>query len=79
MHYRHRMPLGIFQTRTVGRRVILTLNKVKIANHGDNARTRAQADRLIEAVADHRNSIPGGLSRLTSGRSTSEFQLETTW
>jgi len=45
--------IGIFRMRTVGRRVILTLNDVKIGNHPDALRARAQADRLIEAVADH--------------------------
>jgi hypothetical protein len=44
--------IGTFRTRTVGRRVILSLNDVKIGNHGDAARARAQAERLIEAVAE---------------------------
>jgi hypothetical protein len=37
--------IGTFRTRTVGRRVILSLNDVKIGNHGDAARARAQAER----------------------------------
>jgi hypothetical protein len=45
--------IGVFRTRTAGRRVVLTLNDVAIGNHGDQARARAQADRLIEATAQH--------------------------
>ncbi len=39
--------------RTAGRRVILTLNDVKIGDHGDQARARAQAEGMIEAAAEH--------------------------
>jgi hypothetical protein len=45
--------IGVFRTRTKGRRTILTLNDVVIGAHGDLARARAQADRLIEATAQH--------------------------
>jgi hypothetical protein len=45
--------IGTFRTRVAGHRVILTLNDVVIGNHGDQARARLQADRLIEATAEH--------------------------
>jgi len=43
--------IGVFWTRTAGRRVVMALNNVAIGNHGDTAQARAQADRLIEATA----------------------------
>jgi hypothetical protein len=45
--------LGVFRTMAAGRRVIITLNDVTIGNHGDLAKARAQADRLIEATAEY--------------------------
>ena len=39
--------------RTTRRRVILTLNDVKIGNHHNATAAPAQADRLIEAVGEH--------------------------
>jgi hypothetical protein len=45
--------IGVFRTRTKGGRTVLTLNDVVIGDHRDTARARKQADRLIEATADH--------------------------
>ncbi len=45
--------IGVFRTRAAGRRCVLSLNDVRIGNHGDAARARRQAERLIEATAAH--------------------------
>jgi hypothetical protein len=42
--------IGVFRTRAAGRRCVLSLNDVRIGNHGDSARARRQAERLIEAL-----------------------------
>jgi hypothetical protein len=45
--------LGTFRGRLHGRRCLLLLNDVKIGDHRDAGRARKQADRLIEATAQH--------------------------